>query len=82
MKAATILRKMEATQVASIAQTELLTKALHREGKLPGTQAVRFMLLYGKFDIVNADLWKTGRFDPELCEGAQMSLEELIARFG
>lgn len=81
MKAATILKKIETTQCASIAQTELLTKALHREGKLPETQAIRFMVLFGKFDIVNADLFKTGRFDPELCEGKQMTIEELQARF-
>lgn len=81
MKAATIIKKMLATQTASIAQTELLTKALHRENKLPQEQAIRFMLLYGKFDIVNADLWTTGKFNPELCEGSQMSIDELAARF-
>ena len=67
MKASTIIKKIETTNTASVAQTELLTKALHREGKLPQEQTIRFRPLFADFDIVNADLFTTGKFKTELC---------------
>ena len=81
MKANTILNKIKREDACSIATAELLTKALHREGKLEITQAIRFMPLFGKFDIVNADLFKTGEFKPSLCNDKQMSIDELIEMF-
>ena len=81
MKAITILNKIKEEEVCSIARAELLTKALHREEKLNKEQAIRFMPLYGKFDIVNADLFSTGEFKPDLCNNEQMGIDELINLF-
>lgn len=81
MKAITILNKIKEEEACSIAKSELLTKALHREGKLNKEQAVRFMPLYGEFDIVNADLFKTGEFKPDLCNNKRMGIDELIDMF-
>lgn len=55
MKSTTIIAKIADTQMCSIATAELLTKALHREGRLSLDRAVRFRPLYGDFDIVSAD---------------------------
>lgn len=67
MKAKTIILKIEKEQACSIAAAELLTRALHRENKLDINKAVRFRPLFCDFDIVNADLFRTGEFNLNLC---------------
>ena len=68
MKAITIIKKIEKNGKTSIEQVELLTKALHREGRLAENKMVRFRPLYGDFDIVNADWTVRKKFDLDLCE--------------
>lgn len=80
MKSETYLNKIQAEQACSIHTAELLTKALHREGKLSQDKAVRFSPLYAKFDIVNADFLTAG-FREELCSGEWLSIEELREKF-
>lgn len=80
MKAITIIKKIEKEKGTNIAQVELLTKALHREGRLPENKMVRFRPLYGDFDIVNADLMVTREFNLDLCESIG-GIEELKNRF-
>lgn len=80
MKAITIIKKIEKNGKTSIAQAELLNKALHREGRLPENKMVRFRPLYGDFDIVNADFIKAGEFNLDLCEPIG-GIEELKNRF-
>lgn len=80
MKAITIIKKIEKNGKTSIAQVELLTKALHREGRLPEDSAIRFRPLYGDFDIVNADWMVTKKFNLDLCETIG-GIEELKNRF-
>lgn len=60
MKAITIIKKIQAENGCSIARAELLTKAMHREGILPSSAAIRFRPLFGDFDIVNADFETNG----------------------
>lgn len=80
MKSSTIIKNAFTTNQFNIAKAELLTKALHKEGKLPKNQAVRFRLLQGDFDIVNADLFKTGEFNSSLCRPIG-NIEKLIKEF-
>lgn len=80
MKAITIIKKIEKNGKTSIAQVELLTKALHREGRLAEDSAIRFRPLYGDFDIVNADWMITKEFNLDLCEPIG-GIEELKNRF-
>ena len=80
MKAITIIKKIEKSGKTSIAEVELLTKALHREGRLTENKMVRFRPLYGDFDIVNADLMVTKEFNLDLCEPIG-GIEELKNRF-
>ena len=80
MKANTIINEIEKAGACSIAQAELLTKALHRENKLPESQAIRFRPLIGDFDIVNASLFITGNFETSLCEKIG-NIDELKAKF-
>lgn len=82
MKSASIMELIREKGECSIRRAELLTQALHREKKLSEDQAIRFRPLFGDFDIVNADLFKTGIFRPGLCESNAYSIEQLIARFG
>ena len=58
MKSITILNRIKSTERCSINDTNLLTRALHREGKLDTDKAVRFKVLLAEFDIVNADFEK------------------------
>ena len=58
MKAITIVKKIEKENACSIHTAELLTDALHREGRLPNGYAIRFRPLFGDFDVVNADFEK------------------------
>lgn len=81
MKAITIMNKIKKENGCSIHTAELLTRALHRENKLPTNQAIRFKPLYGKFDIVNADLFTTGEFKNELCSIDDMDIDDLINEF-
>lgn len=80
MKAITIIKKIEKNGKTSIEQVELLTKALHREGRLAENKMVRFRPLYGDFDIVNADFIKAGEFNLDLCESIG-GIEDLKNRF-
>ena len=80
MKSCTILCRMQSTNTASISQTELLTNALHREQKLATDTAIRFRPLFGDFDLVNADLWKTGEFIYEKCKPIG-TLNDLVFMF-
>lgn len=80
MKAITIIKKIEKNGKTSIAEVKLLTKALHREGRLAENKMVRFRPLYGDFDIVNADLMVTKKFNLDLCESIG-GIEELKNRF-
>lgn len=80
MKAITIIKKIEKNGKTSIEQVELLTKALHREGRLAENKMVRFRPLYGDFDIVNSDLMVTKKFNLDLCEIIG-GIEELKNRF-
>ena len=80
MKSSTILNRMQSSNTASIAQVELLTKALYREHKLPNDRAVRFRPILGDFDIVNRDLWKTGEFIPCKCKHIG-SISDLLTMF-
>lgn len=79
MKAMTYMNRIRIKECCSIHEAEMLTKALHREGKLPTNQIVRFRPLFRDFDIVNADFIKNG-FDATLCENP-MTIELLIERF-
>lgn len=81
MKAITYMKKMKEQGYTNIQQTEGLTRALHREGKLDASQVVRFSLLYGKFDIVNADYFQTGEFNPALCNSGWLTIDELMDYF-
>ena len=81
MKAITIINKIKKENGCSIHTAELLTNALHRENKLPTNQAVRFKPLYGKFDIVNADLFTIGEFKNDLCCFDDMSIDDLMEKF-
>lgn len=78
MKSSTILMKIKKENACSVNTAELLTKALHREGLLKKDRAVRFGVLYGKFDIVNADFFETGEFESALCNGDWLDIDELI----
>lgn len=80
MKAITIIKKIKKNGKTSIAEVELLTKALHREGRLAENKMVRFRPLYGDFDIVNADFIKAGEFNLDLCESIG-GIEDLKNRF-
>ena len=66
MTATTIINKIKKENACSIHRAELLTNALHREGRLPKEQIIRFRPLFGDFDIINADFVENG-FKKELC---------------
>ena len=80
MKSSTIMNRINAAQECSIATAELLTNALHREGKLDEEKAVRFRPIIGDFDIVNKSLFTTGKFEKELCESVG-SIDDLQKKF-
>lgn len=81
MKAKTIIKRIKEKRMCSIKDCELLTKALHRENLLSYNKAVRFMPLYGMYDIVNSDLFLTGNFNSDLCENNKMTIDEIEERF-
>lgn len=81
MKAITILNRIKEKGSCCILDAENLTRALHREGKLDENKAIRFRPLYSCFDIVNADLWSSGQFNAKLCEGLNLTIDDLITRF-
>lgn len=55
MKAKTYYNKIKTENACSIATAENFTKALHREGLLDRSLAIRFRPLFCDFDIVNSD---------------------------
>lgn len=81
MSSQEMMNRILESQSCSIGIAEGLTKALHKENKLDKRKAIRFRPLFGDFDIVNADLWETGRFDATLCEDGIFTIEQLINRF-
>lgn len=60
MKAITYVNNIKKENACSILTAQKLTKALHREGIMDESLAVRFRPLFGDFDIVNADFEKNG----------------------
>lgn len=60
MKAITYINKIKKENACSIHTAKLLTKAMHREGIMDETLAVRFRPLFGDFDIVNSDFETVG----------------------
>lgn len=77
MKSSTIIKKIKTEGVCSEHTAELLTHALHREGKLEKDRIIRFSILQRKFDVVNADYLKTRKFNMEICTG-WMEFDELM----
>lgn len=60
MKAITYVKKIREQNACSIALAENLTRAMHREGIMDESLAIRFRPLFGDFDLVNADFEKVG----------------------
>lgn len=60
MKAINYVRKIEKENACSIHTAEKLTRALHREGVMDESLAIRFRPLFGDFDIVNSDFETRG----------------------